>query len=356
MARQRGSYQSMFFDALDSVGQAGKTIAANRQAEVENAQNAKRLGIQESQNQREADKFAIEKPGMELEQKRKTADYEKLVQKDMLEKAMAETQGNLEKIREIPLGVRNDVTEGDLTQKVADQYDRLNDRPVGTTWRAQQAAKVKDTQTAEAHASQLATEKAQRGLIGANTTKALTPTETAKDLPIDVKAEVGALSTKNANKISVANQIGSYLEQFRNAKTDDDKARIGGQMLKVLNSPEGADAIGVEEAKRLGDALEYNIFDVKAGLGAKPGNLVGRDLPGFERQVQATYDAIKGSVDQNRSEVGRLLGRPASQPESARTTAPAGGMDRKLLAQQALNDPDATPEEKAQAKRILGIK
>jgi hypothetical protein len=131
----------------------------------------------------------------------------------------------------------------------------------------------------------------------------------AKDLPADVRAEVSAISGKNGTKVAIANQIDSYLTQFKSAKTEDDKVRIGRQMLKVLNSPEGADAIGAEESKRLGDALEYNIADVGAGLGIKTGKFHGRDLAGFETQAQATLDAIRGSVNANRQEVDRLLGR-----------------------------------------------
>ena len=173
----------------------------------------------------------------------------------------------------------------------------------------------------EKHTSDLDTDKYQRRLLGAQAEKATREANAplkASELPVDVKSEVTALSGKNAGKVSIGNQIESYLTEFRSAETADDKVRIGRQMLKVLNSPEGADAIGVEEAKRLGDALEYNLFDVGAGLGMKTGKLHGRDLGGFEKQAQSTLDAIRGSVKANRDEVGRLLGRPAA-------ATPAGG-------------------------------
>lgn len=175
-----------------------------------------------------------------------------------------------------------------------------------------------------------------------------------KNLPLDVKEQVTALSTKTGNKISIANQLDSYLHEFQTAKTSDDKVRIGRQMLKVLNSPEGADAVGVDEAKRLGDALEYHVANFGSLVGATPGKFVGRDLGGFEKQVQSTIGAVRGSIDSNRKETDRLLGRiPASAPAAA-PPAPVA-VDRKTMAQQAINDPEATPEEKAAAKRILGI-
>jgi hypothetical protein len=46
---------------------------------------------------------------------------------------------------------------------------------------------------------------------------------------------------------------------------------------------------------------------------------------------------------------------PAGQPAAAGSPASAGPVDKKALAQQAITDPEATPEEKAAAKRILGL-
>lgn len=102
------------------------------------------------------------------------------------------------------------------------------------------------------------------------------------------------LAKKNANKISILNQIGSYKDQFDSAKSTDDKVRVGRQMLKVLNSTEGADAIGAEEAKRLGNALEFQIANF-----LEPGPMFGRDLEGFSRQVDATLKSIEDSIERN---------------------------------------------------------
>lgn len=202
---------------------------------------------------------------------------------------------------------------------------------------ADQADVLTDERATETHQSKMANDKAAReagryapisldgGGIGRFNTKSGTvedtgamappkPVPKATDpdagLPLDVKEQIKGLSTKNAGKIAIANQMESYLEQFKAAKTEDDKARIGGMMLKVLNSPEGADAIGVEESRRLGDALEYNVFDIKAGLGMKAGNVHGRDLPGFETQVEGVIKAVRGGTDRNKAEVDKLYGRP----------------------------------------------
>ena len=141
------------------------------------------------------------------------------------------------------------------------------------------------------------------------------------DLPLDAKKQVETLSTKNASKIAIKNQMASYYEQFKAAKTKDDQIRIGRQMLKVLNSPEGADAISVEEANRLGNALEVQVFNWKG-----PGPLFGRDLEGFGSQVEATIGAIDGSIQANQAQIDTLMGRkPAAAPSAPAPTGPKAG-------------------------------
>lgn len=213
---------------------------------------------------------------------------------------------------------------------------------------ADQAAIKADERDTETHVSKMANDKAARETdrftfvplggdrLGAGNTRTgaiadtgeKTPpkpipkaTDPDAGLPLDVKEQIKGLSSKNAGKIAIANQMESYLQEFQAAPTEDEKARIGGMMLKVLNSPEGSDAIGVEEAKRLGDALEYNVFDLAAGTGMKTGNLHGRDLAGFEKQVTSTIAAVRGGTDRNRSEVDRLYGRqPGAAPADTATT------------------------------------
>lgn len=355
----------------DALGEFGQTWGQQRQLKLNNKRMAEQDAIAAQAAQRAGESHTLEM------QKGKLA----LSEAERARAAGLEQQSLADQLAQADTGqVMGPSAQGDFQAGLEDPWAPMKDRlrakmftAQGTPTTAGDVKKGREDQAFkgltlreserranESHGSQLETDKVQRTLYGSqaqkNAADANRPHETARELPIDVKGEVGALSTKNAGKISVMNQIGSYLKEFRAAKTDDDKARIGGQMLKVLNSPEGADAIGVEEAKRLGDALEYNVADVKAGLGMKPGNFHGRDLAGFERQVQSTYDAIKGSVSANREEVGRILGRPAANGASGSWDAVPGGNDRKSLAEQALNDPDATPAEKAQARRILGLK
>lgn len=180
------------------------------------------------------------------------------------------------------------------------------------------AALLAEKRAAEDARHNLATEGIQRIAAGNK------PPD--NNLPLDVKEQIKELSSKNASKIAIKNQIDNSLAQLKLAKDDDTKVRIGRGMLKILNSTEGADAIGAEESKRLGDALEYNIFDVSAGLGMKPGKLHGRDLAGFLTQAQAVSDAIGGSVKANQSEVDRLYGRKAAQPAAPTPAAPISSL------------------------------
>jgi hypothetical protein len=131
---------------------------------------------------------------------------------------------------------------------------------------------------------------------------------TGEGLTLDNKKMVEGLASKNAGKTSVATQIDSYLNEFKNAKDEAGKIAIGRQMLKVLNSPEGADAIGAEEANRLGSKLEFALGNL-APWNSNPIQW-GRDLEGFEEQAKATSQAIKKSVNENQKLVNQRMGLP----------------------------------------------
>lgn len=372
MAR-RDSYLSTFLGALGDVGQAGKTIAANRQATVDNAQNAKRIAIDEAQNQREADKFAIEKPGLELSQKLKSAEYEKDLKKNALESSMNATNAELAGIREIPLGVRNDLTENALSQKVMDQYDQLSVKPAGTSWLARQDVRTKAQQDAETHASNLETAKVNRergnfqlgGTSDGNFTVLdtrkgnLTNTGVPKDapppkvghdpafdaLPTEQKEQVKILAQSMGKRQLAVNELEAGLKEFQAAKTDNDKQRIGRGMLKVLNSPENPDAIGAEEEKGIGNALRFQKLNL---LG--PGQFVGTDFPGFETQVQAKIDIMKAAAEKNSKNIDGIYGRVSP------TTGGGQGQqsdDMLTQAQTILGDKEATPAEKKAAQDYI---
>lgn len=161
-------------------------------------------------------------------------------------------------------------------------------------------------------------------------------------LPLDAKKTVETLSSKNANKTAIANQIDAVMGGW-DQLNDDQKLSMGRQLLKTLNSPEGADAIGVEEANRLGSKLEFALGNV---TNSNPTQF-GRDLPGFADQARNTSRFIKEAVQTNKDEIDRIMGR-APAPQQANQTPKVQPAQSHPQASQALewakqnqNDPRA---------------
>lgn len=126
-------------------------------------------------------------------------------------------------------------------------------------------------------------------------------------LPFEQKKVATDLSGKNANKVAIKNQIDSVVGQW-DSLTEDQKIASGRQLLKTLNSTEGADAIGVEEANRLGSKLEFamgNLFN------SNPVQF-GRDLAGFKEQAKNTSKAIGQSIKSNQEIIKGITGRGGS--------------------------------------------
>jgi hypothetical protein len=130
-------------------------------------------------------------------------------------------------------------------------------------------------------------------------------------LPIDEKKFVDTLATKNANKLSIKNQIDATLSGW-DSLSDDQKVVAGRQLIKTLNSTEGADAVGVEEANRLGSKLEFamgNLFN------SNPTQF-GRDLEGFKEQATNTSSSIGKSIALNKSAIDKAMGRKPTVPRT----------------------------------------
>ena len=132
-----------------------------------------------------------------------------------------------------------------------------------------------------------------------------------EDLPLDSKKMIEGLSTKNANKIGIKNQIESVMSTW-DKLSDDQKVAQGGQLLKTLNSPEGADAIGAEEAKRLGSKLQFAMGNFTNGNPTQ----FGRDFDGFKTQALGTAASLGDAVGRNQAEVDRLMGRKTEGKKS----------------------------------------
>lgn len=93
-----------------------------------------------------------------------------------------------------------------------------------------------------------------------------------------------------AKKTQIASVIDAELEKFDayiEAGDEDAAVRQGEGMLKALNSAFGADAVGTEEAKRLGGFLQ------KFKAPWEPGSMMSRDLDLFSQQVRAKGEALR---------------------------------------------------------------
>lgn len=155
------------------------------------------------------------------------------------------------------------------------------------------------------------------------------PADPINTLPDDKKKQVAKLSDMVGTNVGVANSLAAELDSFRNAKTEDDKIRVGQGMLKLLNSAIGPDAVGAEEAKRVGAALEYQVFNVR-----QPGPVFGRDLPGFEAQIENKIRSLMLSSEKNQSEIDKIAGRAAKPVDSMAAKEP----ERKSGFSEALGD------------------
>lgn len=160
--------------------------------------------------------------------------------------------------------------------------------------------------------SQLALQKSQafENYAQANAAKAKqNPAKIAYDtLPPENQKQIDTLATKTATKSSVKNQIDSALTILDDPKVSEtQKVVIGQQLLKTLNSTEGADAVGAEESKRLGSLLEKKFFNVM-----QPGSMFGRDLGEFVNQVKLTSGSIGQALERNKAEIDKLYGRSGS--------------------------------------------
>jgi hypothetical protein len=148
--------------------------------------------------------------------------------------------------------------------------------------------------------------------IDAELRKAGTPKGEFERLPIENQEQIKDLAKKNANKETIANQIDAMLQQADQAKTEDAKLAIYRQMGKILNSTEGADAVGSEEAKRLLSKLEFAYGNVTNDNPTQ----FGRDLQGFREQAKATSKAVRNAAQANKKKIDELYKRaPAADKQ-----------------------------------------
>lgn len=131
-------------------------------------------------------------------------------------------------------------------------------------------------------------------------------------------------------------------------KTEEEKIKIGQGLLKLLNSAEGSDAVGAEEAKRIGDKLEYVLGNF-TGVG---GMRVGRDLPGFVEQVRNNSEILGERVREgDRGMEAIRQGIPLSQLGAQSPMQTSAQVPMQKLNQAELSDYQAL---KAKQQKMAG--
>jgi hypothetical protein len=119
--------------------------------------------------------------------------------------------------------------------------------------------------------------------------------QTFENLPKESKVAAEIVIKKNAGLIPIRSEIASALQQLKDPNLSrDDKLRVGSQLVKTLNSTQGSDAVGAEEAARLAGELQGNISKIAEGAGK--GVLGGVIAGGAIGSVGAGAGAVPGAA------------------------------------------------------------
>lgn len=154
---------------------------------------------------------------------------------------------------------------------------------------------------------------------------------------------VDTLSVGNAKKLAISSQIDSFISNW-DQMTDSQRLAIGGQLIKVLNSSEGPDAVGAEEVKRLGSKLQFAYGNFNNNNPTQ----FGRDLKGFLQQAKDTSLGLKTAIGTNNKLIENTYNKygidfNATKPlniESPNKKEENLDADDRKLIDFALNNPD----------------
>lgn len=118
------------------------------------------------------------------------------------------------------------------------------------------------------------------------------------------KLQIAELAKKQAGLYSVKQGMDTALKQLSDPKVSEvQKIKVGQGLLKLLNSAEGSDAVGAEEARRIGSFLENKIFNI-----TQPGSMFGRDMDEFVKQVATNSQVLGDRMAQVQEGIKALKG------------------------------------------------
>lgn len=171
----------------------------------------------------------------------------------------------------------------------------------------------KEARTEAQRAEELAI---SRGRLNLEQQKFLTESGATKKLVDKLDPEnqiaVEKLSKDSALKASIATEISQTIASLDDPKISQDlKVKAGEGLLKVLNSTQGADAVGMEEARRLGNLLEFKILNLR-----QPGSVFGRDIELFRDQAALTVNRLSSAISANRKLISTAMeNKPIEVPQ-----------------------------------------
>jgi hypothetical protein len=170
------------------------------------------------------------------------------------------------------------ITQQYLAQKRAEQSERAQESQMQRV--AETAGRTSERQTAQQEfvAEQNRLNREQREREAALKPAAKVPETPREKLQMKLVEKDAEVYQKRLQSLQT---LDGGLKSLEDATTAQEVVQIGQGLLKILNSPESSDAVGVDEAKRIADELQpYSVLG--------PGGLVriGRDLPAFKERVR----------------------------------------------------------------------
>lgn len=140
--------------------------------------------------------------------------------------------------------------------------------------------------------------------ISEKKTKIASPAYQFEQLPKENQDAIKKLTDSNSNKIAIKNQIDSTISILNSEDTpNDQKLSQAKQMIKVLNSTEGKDAVGAEEASRLAERLQRFSLNPFSEGGLRLGS---PDLKGFTEQARLTSQGLANASNSNSELIKKL--------------------------------------------------
>lgn len=258
---------------------------------------------------RDANSFELGNKKLTLEEQMAQAKAEREGQKLTLEQRTAQDRAD----RENRAAELSDLRENNRFLREGNR-DKLTEKNIDSQIKDRAEARRLDGERISAQTAKAAADSARRG----------------DHLPEGYKQRVSVLSTKQANRSSMINKMKSSLAELQRIKDPKAKWDYAKTQLKMLNSPENPDAVGKEEAERVGANLDnFRFSDVFVGS-----NPFGKNFKAYEDMIQSQINAMEGNYKADQAEIDSIarqypaprgvanpgLTNPSPAPSSGRRT------------------------------------